>query len=136
MSNVNENDSVIPAEKTAKSGTRTLEFNVTICMGGGDGGETCVEVEVTDEEYEILKECCREDGDISDYEELDDLYQRIIGDSEDESKAEDPNYIDGDEDDEDYYDPYECASYIVYLPNEVYAAVEAEDAENGEHDDE
>lgn len=52
--------------KTMKS----LEFLVTICLGGGDGGDVCVDVDVTDEEFELLKECCREGSDIEGYDGL------------------------------------------------------------------
>ena len=38
-----------------------LEFWVTICLGHGDGGDVAVEVDVSDKEYELLKQCCRDD---------------------------------------------------------------------------
>ena len=49
-----------------ESGTTLLDFPVTVCLGRGDGGNVEVTVEVTDEEFELLKQCCREDGEISD----------------------------------------------------------------------
>jgi hypothetical protein len=38
-----------------------LEFWVTICLGNGDGGDVAVTLDVTDDEYELLKQCCRDD---------------------------------------------------------------------------
>lgn len=56
---------------------RELEFHVTVCLGRGDGGDVCVSVPVSDEEYELLKQCCREDCEPCDCEGLEDLCSRV-----------------------------------------------------------
>ena len=62
-----------------------LEFWVTICLGHGDGGDVAVMLDVTDAEYELLKQCCRDDEEIEGYEGLEDLYERVVAAAKDES---------------------------------------------------
>ena len=64
---------------------RELEFEVTICLGGGDGGNVCVTVEVSNDEYKLLKKCYSEDEDIDGYPGLEDLVERIQEAAEDEN---------------------------------------------------
>lgn len=90
---------------------RKLEFTVSICLGGGYGGDICVEVEVTDKEYELLKKCCREGEEIESFKGLKPLYKRIVAAARDESEDFDP----------------EDADYGIEIPDEVYEAVESED---------
>lgn len=98
--------------------SKVLEFPVTICLGGGDGGEVAFDVEVTDEEFELLKKCCREDIEgIDSYEGLEDLYQRVIAEARGESEFNDP---------EDCYIDYDDANYFVDMPYEIYQIIEAE----------
>lgn len=97
---------------------RTLEFTVTICLGHGDGGDICVDVEVTNKEYKLLKECCREGEEIESFEGLEDLYKRVIAEARDESESCDPEDCDID---------YDDADYGVEIPYEIYEAVENEE---------
>ena len=99
---------------------RILEFTVNICLGYGDGGEIAVDVEVTDEEYELLKQCCREDDDIGSFEGLESLYERIVTEAGDESEFNDPEECDTD---------YDEADYMVEIPYEIYEEVEKEQVE-------
>ncbi len=96
-----------------------LEFWVTICLGHGDGGDVTVTIDVTDEEYELLKQCCREYEDIGSFEGLENLYERIVAAAKDESEYCEPD----DEDDIDYDD----ASYTVAIPEVIYNEVQEED---------
>lgn len=100
----------------------TLEFWVTICLGHGDGGDVMVTVDVTEEEYNLLQECCREDLEIADFEGLENLHERVIDAAVEESEACAPNG----EDDINYDD----ASYMVAMPDEIYAEVQSEEDEN------
>ena len=96
-----------------------LEFLVTICLGQGDGGDVTVTIDVTDEEYELLKQCCREYEDIGSFEGLENLYERIVAAAKDESEYCEPD----DEDDIDYDDAY----YTVAMPQVIYNEVQEED---------
>ena len=95
-----------------------MEFWVTICLGYGDGGDVCIEEPVSEEERELLMECCREDMDMCDCEGLEDLCERI------ENAARDESECCGPEDDETDYDD---ASYMIAIPDEICDAVEAEE---------
>ena len=97
--------------------SRMLEFTVTICLGGGDGGDVCVDVEVTNKEYKLLKECCREGEEIESFDGLEELYKRVVAEARGESEFCDPDDSDID---------YDDASYIVEMPYEIYEAVESE----------
>ena len=99
-----------------------LEFCVTICLGHGDGGDVIVTVDVTEEEYDLLKDCCREDEEIESYEGLEALYERIIDAAIDESESCSP-------DDEDEIN-YDDVSYIVAMPDEIYNEVQSEEYED------
>ncbi len=37
-----------------------MKFTVAVCLGHGDGGDVCVDVCVSDEEFALLKRCYRE----------------------------------------------------------------------------
>ena len=95
-----------------------LEFWVTICLGNGDGGDVAVTLDVTDAEYELLKQCCREDEDIDGFEGLEDLYERIVATARDESECCEPD------DCEDM--SYDDASYIVAIPDKIDNEVQEE----------
>ncbi len=66
---------------------REMEFHVTVCLGGGDGGDVCVSVSVSDEEYELLKKCCLEDCEPCDCEGLEDLCSRVEEAAIDEAES-------------------------------------------------
>ena len=95
-----------------------LEFWVTICLGHGDGGDVAVTVDVARKEYELLKQCCREDEDIDGFEGLEDLYERIVAAARDESE-----YCEPDDCEEIDYDE---ASYTVAIPDIIYNEVQEE----------
>ena len=86
-----------------------LKFDVTVCLGCGDGGDVVVSAHVTDEEFEQLKKCYAEDGDFGSYPGLEDLYNGICEDAIDECMSYD---MDGETN-------YGDASCIVYMPKEV-----------------
>ena len=96
-----------------------LEFWVTICLGHGDGGDVAVTLDVTDAEYELLLQCCREYEEIDSFEGLERLYERIVAAAKDEGECCEPE----DEDDIDYDD----ASYTVAIPDVIYNEVQEED---------
>ena len=89
--------------------SQTMKFIVTVCLGGGDGGDDQVEVEVTDGEIENMKDLVREQGGDEDYfpEYCPSLYEKI--------RAE----IAGEEDQDVFYK--------VQVPDSVYEMVEAEE---------
>lgn len=95
-----------------------LEFWVTICLGHGDGGDVVVTMDVTAEEYELLKQCYRDDEEIEGYEGLEDLYERVVAAAKDESECcelDDCEDID-----------YDDASYTVVIPDKIYNEVQEE----------
>ena len=96
-----------------------LEFWVTICLGHGDGGDVAVTLDVTEAEYELLKQCCRDDEEIEGYEGLEDLYERVVAAAEDESECCEPDNCE----DIDYDD----VSYTIAIPDEIYTEVQEED---------
>ena len=96
-----------------------LEFWVTICLGHGDGGDVAVTADVSRKEYELLKQCCRDDEEIEVYEGLENLYERVISAAKDESEYCEPD----DCEDIDYDD----VSYTIAIPDEIYTEVQEED---------
>ena len=113
----------LPGEED-RSGVREVEFTVTLCCGHGDGGDVCVKVDVTDEEYELMKQCCREDEEIDGYDGLEDLIERV----EAEAKGEDSACSVGlqDDEDEDDYNMYDDISCMVWMPSEISDIVDSE----------
>lgn len=99
---------------------RRLQFTVNICLGYGDGGEIAVNVEVTDEEYELLKQCCRENETVESFNGLEKMYERIVAEAGDESEFNDSEDCDID---------YDEAYYSVEIPFEIYEEVENEQTE-------
>ena len=95
-----------------------LEFWVTICLGHGDGGDVAVTLDVSDAEYELLKQCCRDDEEVEGYKGLGDLYDHVVVAAKDESESCKPD----DCEDIDYDD----ASYSVAIPDVIYNEVNAE----------
>lgn len=87
---------------------KSMRFIVTECLGGG--GDVEVEVLVTAEEIDQMKELVREEGGDEDYfpEYCPSLFEKI--------KAE---LQDGDDDGDVYYK--------VQVPDSIYEAVEKED---------
>ena len=55
-----------------------VDFVVTVCLGRGDGGDEMVTLDVSDLEYEWMKQCCRMELDeLSECEALEDLCHRL-----------------------------------------------------------
>lgn len=90
-----------------------LNFTVTVCLGGGDGGDVIIKEYVTDKEFERMKKCYAADDDFADYPGLKRLYKRVCRDAIDKSIAYD---TDGTADHTD-------ASCIVRFPDEVRKSI-------------
>ena len=108
-----------------------FSFDVTICLGGGDGGDVSVDVEVSEEEYELLKQCCRDYDDIDSYAGLEDLCQRIIAEAQAENDFRMENYSDSDEEID-----YGSVSYMIGMPSEIQDEIDEEEEEEEEDEDE
>ncbi len=106
-----------------EDGTNSLDFIVTLCLGGGDGGDVEVTVNVTDEEYELLRQCCREGIEIEDCEGLEDLCDRIKEAAADENESC-MEFLDSDEEID-----YDSISYIIGMPSEISDSAEDESEE-------
>lgn len=106
----------------------SLEFWVTICLGRGDGGDVTVTVDVTEEEYKLLKQCCRDYEDIDGYEGLEDLCRRIEEAAQEENEACMADY------DTDEEIDYDSVSYMISMPDEIEAIIEEEDSNESEED--
>lgn len=96
-----------------------LEFSVSISLGPHRSGDVTAEVEVSEEEYEALKQCCREEDEICDYPELENLYERII------AQVKEDDGIWECEDSDEELDP-EDAEFAIQMPDDFYDAVEDE----------
>ena len=92
-------------------GNYLIEFPVTVCMGHGDGGNVLVEVPVTSDEFIDLLNCYREDAEISDCENLENLVSRIESAAADEAETAA----------EELDDELDCseASYIISFPEDI-----------------
>jgi hypothetical protein len=101
-----------------------LEFDVTVCLGGGDGGDVSVSVAVTEREYELLKQCCRECDDLECYEGLEDLCNRVRDAAEDENEYCMDNYTDSDEEID-----YGTVSFMISMPSRIQDEIDAEEDE-------
>lgn len=106
-----------------------VEFPVTVCLGGGDGGEICVKMEITDEEYELLKQCCRDGCDIESCPELEDLCNRITEESGDETERRMDECDSGEDID------YDSTYYIIEMPEEIEDLILAEEEAEAEREE-
>ena len=93
-----------------------VEFYVTISLDGMGSGDVCSTIEVSDEEYEAIRECCLEDDELQEFPGLEDLCDRIIEDVKENSDV----WVS--EDGEDL-DP-EDAEFYIQLPDEIYDEVQ------------
>ena len=96
-----------------------LEFWVTICLSHDDGGDVSVEVDVSDEEYELLKQCCIEYEDINTFNGLEDLYDRVVSEAKDLSEDCVPEG-------EDAID-FDDVSFSVAIPDSIYDEAQEDD---------
>ena len=53
-----------------------VTFNYSISFGKGDGADSCVEMEITEEEYARLQEAQESGEDFEDCEMVEDIYER------------------------------------------------------------
>lgn len=100
-----------------------LEFIVGVCIIGEYDGEILIEEDVSDEEYSLLKESYREGYDMSLFDGLEDLCDRIKAMASDAFK---PILMDIESDEE--IDPDDI-SYYIYLPEIIINEVNEEDSE-------
>lgn len=85
-----------------------LDFTVTVCLGRNRSGDIDVSVDVSEEEFEALKNCYNDGEDIEGYEGLEDLYGRIISAAKDEIE-----FFNGEDFD------YDNVTFCIELPDEV-----------------
>lgn len=72
-----------------------LDFPVTICLGGGDGGDVSVIIDVNEEEFDLLVKNCSEGIDLADSDELADLYYQILDMATDEDEVDEAAFLVG-----------------------------------------
>ena len=89
-----------------------IEFVVTISLSPVASGDVCSTIEVSEEEYEAIRQCCIEDDELQEFPGLEDLSDRIIEEVKENSDVWDS------EDGEDL-DP-EDAEFYIQLPDEIY----------------
>lgn len=66
-----------------------LKFRVSVCLGGGDGGDVIVSEHVTEKQLEKLKICKENDYDFGNYYGLKMLYSSICRSAIEEAKSYD-----------------------------------------------
>lgn len=103
-----------------------LSFDVTVCLGGGDGGDVSVRVAVKEEEYALLKQCCRDYEDIDCYDGLEDLCRRVIEEAEAENDYCMEQYSDSDEEID-----YSTVSYMISMPRKIQEEIDKESENEG-----
>ena len=54
-----------------------VTFNYSISFGKGDGADSCVEMEITEEEYARLQKAQESGEDFEDCESVADIYERV-----------------------------------------------------------
>ena len=91
-----------------------LDFLVTLCVSGINSNQSAVSIHVNDEEWDLLKDCCRVGGNIDCFEGLENLYVRICAKALGEGV-----FLLSEENDSSPY----CA---VSIPHAIYEEVDAE----------
>lgn len=94
-----------------------ISFWVGVCLGRGDGGNVMVDIEITDDEYEALVQCSRDDEDIDGCEAIFDLRARIVAAAETAAASYD-EYSD--------IDYHTDVWYVVQMPDEIWEAAHRE----------
>jgi hypothetical protein len=91
-----------------------LVFNYSISFGKGDGAESCVEMEVTEEEYERLQKAQESGEDFEDCELVQDIYERVyeLADEDATQDLRDAEYLEEDVKASELY------SFIIDYPEE------------------
>ena len=92
-----------------------ITFNYSIIFGKGDGAESCVEMEITEEEYDRLQEAQESGEEFEDCELVADIYERVY-ELADEDATQD--LIDADELDEEYEKASELYPIVIDYPEE------------------
>mgnify|MGYP007130613074 CR=1 FL=1 len=87
-------------------------FEYSISFGRGDGAESCVEMEITQEEYERLQEAQESGEDFEDCESVADIYERVyeLVDEDATQDLRDAEYLEEDEKASELY------SFVIEYP--------------------
>ncbi len=93
-----------------------LDFPVTLCLESGDEEDVTATVDVSEEEYQLLKECCRDGEEPDAFDGLEDLCRRVEEAAREES--------DGD-----------VKSCIIGMPDEIYGAADEDEETSVDWDD-
>lgn len=88
--------------------TYMLDFPVTLCLESSDEEDVTATVDVTEEEYQLLKECCLNNEEIASFDGLEGLCRHVEEAAREES--------DGD-----------VESCIIGMPDEIYGAAEEDE---------
>lgn len=92
-----------------------VTFNYSIIFGKGDGAESCVEMEITDEEYARLQKAQESGEEFEDCELVEDIYERVY-ELADEDATQDLK--DADELDEDCEKASKLYPIVIDYPEE------------------
>lgn len=82
-----------------------VTFNYSISFGRGDGADSYVEMEITEEEYERLQEAQESGEDFEDCELVEDIYERVyeLVDEDATQDLIDAEYLEEDEKASEFY---------------------------------
>ena len=89
--------------------THCVSFTVTVCLGGGDGGDVQVAVNASEAEYALL----RENGGDPECEGLEDLTERIL-----EAAQSEASFLMGEYSPDEEFDA-DRADYIIRPTNDI-----------------
>lgn len=92
-----------------------VTFNYSIIFGKGDGADSSVEMEITQEEYERLQEAQESGEEFEDCELVADIYEKVYQ-LADEDATQD--LLDADELDEDYEKASKLYPIVIDYPEE------------------
>lgn len=76
-----------------------VTFNYSIIFGKGDGMDSCVEMEINEEEYARLQEAQESGEDFEDCELVADIYERVLELADEDATRDlrDADYLEEDE---------------------------------------
>lgn len=91
-----------------------VTFNYSISFGRGDGADSYVEMEITEEEYARLREAQESGEDFKDCESVEDIYERVYDLADEDATQDliDAEYLDEGEKASELY------SIVVDFPEE------------------
>lgn len=96
---------------------REISFWVGVCLGRGDSGDVMVDIDVSEDEYNALLDCCRNEGEIDECKKLSFLRSRIVAAAETEAASYD---------EESAIDYHTDVWYVVQMPDEIREAAHRE----------